>query len=157
MWSDILDLSFLDLSCDQELSRGQELNYREWTLIDPPIKSSKVVHLSVFTFKPPLPFFTVSKPTNQNTSKFQLWNCLHKKNFASNPYWQISGVWARQISGKLIQKRAFSQKWNLTNSWVWYRPISAKLIQICMNFPETGLTHTPIFYKNWKGGWKTES
>ena len=91
MWSDILDLSFLDLSCDQELSRGQELNYREWTLIDPPIKSSKVVHLSVFTFKPPLPFFTVSKPTNQNTSKFKLWNCLDKNNFTSYSYWQLFG------------------------------------------------------------------
>ena len=36
----------------------------------------------------------------------EIWN--GKKSF--NPYWKISGSWARQISGKLIQNRAFSRK-----------------------------------------------
>ena len=33
-----------------------------------------------------------------------------------NPYYQISGAWAWPISGKLIQKRAFSRNWYSKNS-----------------------------------------
>ena len=66
-----------------------------------------------------------------------------------NPYWQISGAWARSIYGKLIQNRAFL--FYSKNFGAWHRPISGKFIQIWTSFPEIRLTHAPIFSKNWIG------
>ena len=46
-----------------------------------------------------------------------------------NPYWQISGVWARLIHGKFIQPKFMSSYSVLFKFGAWHRPISGKLIQ----------------------------
>ena len=60
------------------------------------------------------------------------------------------GVSARPISGKLIQNRAFSRIMIFKEFRAWHRPISRKLIHIWASFPEIGLAHASIFYKNWR-------
>ena len=46
-----------------------------------------------------------------------------------NPYWQISGVWAGPIYGKIIQVKFMSTYPVLFKFGAWARPISGKLIQ----------------------------
>ena len=60
------------------------------------------------------------------------------------------GVSARPISGKLIQNWAFSRIMIFKEFRAWHRPISRKLIHIWASFPEIGLAHASIFYKNWR-------
>ena len=48
----------------------------------------------------------------------------------------------------------FVVKWYSKNSEAYNRPISGKFIQIWTSFPEIGLAHAPILYKNWIGTYK---
>ena len=61
----------------------------------------------------------------------QLWHVLLHDHFENhfNPYWRISGVWARPIYGKLIQTKLIGTYSVLFKFGVWARLISGKLIQ----------------------------
>ena len=63
-----------------------------------------------------------------------------------NPYRRISGAWARPISGKLIQNKAFSRKMILKEFQGWpNRPNSGKLVHIWINSCHTE-EHYPLPY-----------
>ena len=67
-----------------------------------------------------------------------------------NPYWQISGAWARPISGKLIQSSILEFWPHDTGRFLENSSKIEHLVEKWYS-KKSGAWHRPIFYKNWIG------